>query len=79
MKEAEVKLNSRIEELYNMNVENAALFEKNYTTLKKEIEHRNVNIEERERRIGMLEEQVVHDSKRVIAILPNGSRQAGSP
>lgn len=34
MKAAEVKLNTRIDELYKINVENAAMFEKNYTTLK---------------------------------------------
>ena len=74
MKATEGKLKVRIDELYNINVENAAMFEKNYVTLKKEIEHRNSNIEERERRIGILEDQVVHDSKKVIAILPNDSK-----
>lgn len=71
MKAAEQKLNIRINELYNINVENAAMFEKNYVALKREIDHRNSNIEEKERRIDMLEDQVVSDSKRVIAILPN--------
>lgn len=34
MKTTEQKLNTRINELYNINVENAAMFEKNYKTLK---------------------------------------------
>ena len=48
------------------------MFEKNYVTLKKEIDHRNINLEDKEKKIHQLEDQVVHDSRRVIAILPNG-------
>jgi hypothetical protein len=39
------------------------MFEKNYATLKKEIDHRNNNIEDKEKRIHLLEDQVVHDSE----------------
>jgi hypothetical protein len=51
------------------------MFEKNYATLKKEIDHRNNNIEDKEKRIHLLEDQVVHDSKKIIAILPNNERK----
>ena len=37
----EKKLNERVEELYKVNVENAATFEKNYQTLKSEINYRD--------------------------------------
>lgn len=37
----EKKLNERVEELYRVNIENAATFEKNYQTLKSEINHRD--------------------------------------
>lgn len=50
------------------------MFEKNYSVLKNEIEYRNENLEDKEKRIGLLEKQVVNDSRKVIAILPNGSR-----
>lgn len=54
MKATEQKLNSRINELYNINVENASLFEKNFKTLKSEIDHRNNDIEGKEKRINLL-------------------------
>jgi len=66
----ERRLTERVEELYKVNVENASTFEKNYQTLKSEITHRDRANEEKEKRIQILERQVVQDSKRVVAINP---------
>ena len=66
----EKKLTERVEELYQVNVGNAATFEKNYQTLKSEMSHRDRANEEKERRIQTLERQVMQDSKRVLAINP---------
>lgn len=76
MRTNERKLNERVEELYRVNVENASVFEKNYQTLKNEISHRDRNNEEKEKRILVLEKQVIQDSKRVIAINPTKAMEA---
>lgn len=83
MRVNEKKLSERVEELYQVNIENAATFEKNYQTLRNEISHRDRNNEEKEKRILALEKQVIQDSKRVVAINPTKvmepSRDTGNP